>query len=260
LQSLPLFCGCKLRNLKSKMQNKSFYFILLFLSLNFAHNMRAAETRELVKADSLFEQKKYTESFDLYEQILDEEQLASPKMLLKMAFIKEGLGDYSRALYFLNVYYQKTSDKQARTKMKGIAEEHNLSGFDINDSDFFLNLLNKYKSIVAYSIFGFSLILLALILYQKYGARTRPVLLSILFVATQVILINVLNYSNVNSQAIIIESNSYLMSGPSSGADFVEIVDKGHRVKTFDEHGPWLEILWNDKVVYIKKNRVKKLG
>jgi uncharacterized protein YgiM (DUF1202 family) len=144
--------------------------------------MRAAETRELVKADSLFEQKKYTESFDLYEQILDEEQLASPKMLLKMAFIKEGLGDYSRALYFLNVYYQK------------------------------------------------------------------------------VILINVLNYSNVNSQAIIIESNSYLMSGPSSGADFVEIVDKGHRVKTFDEHGPWLEILWNDKVVYIKKNRVKKLG
>lgn len=242
------------------MQNKSFYFLLLFFSFCFGAKVMAAESQQLQKADSLFELKKYTESFEIYAQLLDEEQKASPKMLLKMAFIKEGLGDYSNALYYLNVYYLKTSDKQARTKMKDIAEEHSLLGFVINDSDFFLNLLNKYKLILAYSILGLSAIFLLIILYQKFGSKTRPVAFSLIFVVLQVMFFYVLNYSDNTNQAIIVEGNSYLMSGPSSGSDFVEVVEKGHRVKTFEEHGPWLEILWNDQKVYIKKNKVRKLG
>ncbi|MFT7031740.1 MAG: tetratricopeptide (TPR) repeat protein [Cyclobacteriaceae bacterium] len=241
------------------MQNKSFYFLLLFFSFCFVDNLTAAEGQKLHKADSLFELKKYTESFEIYDQLLNEEQKASSKMLLKMAFIKEGLGDYSSALYYLNVYYLKTSDKQARTKMKDIAEEHNLSGFVINDSDFFLNLLNKYKLVLAYSIFGLSIIFLLVILYQKIGIKTRPVAFSILFTMLQVVLFYVMNYADNTNQAIIVESNSYLMSGPSSGSGFIEIVEKGHRVKTFEEHGLWLEILWNDQKVYIKMNKVKKL-
>jgi hypothetical protein len=222
--------------------------------------MIAAEGEKLQKADSLFELKKYTESFEIYDQLLNEEQKASSKMLLKMAFIKEGLGDYSSALYYLNVYYLKTSDKQARTKMKDIADEHNLSGFVINDSDFFLSLLNKYKLILAYGILGLSIIFLLVILYQRFGMKIKPVAFSIVFVVLQVVLFYVMNYAENTNQAIIVESNSYLMSGPSSGSDFVEVVEKGHRVKTFEEHGPWLEILWNDQKVYIKKNKVKKLG
>ena len=225
-----------------------------------ATNVMAAESQKLQQADSLFELKKYTESFEVYEQLLTKDQKASPKMLLKMAFIKEGLGDYSSALYYLNVYYLKTSDKQARTKMKDIAEEHNLSGFVINDSDFFLNLLNKYKSTLAYCILGLSVIFLIVILYQKFGVKTRPVAFSLVFIVLQIMFFYVLNYSDNTNQAIIVEGNSYLMSGPSSGSDFVEVVEKGHRVKTFEEHGPWLEILWNDQKVYIKKNKVKKLG
>jgi hypothetical protein len=222
--------------------------------------MMAAEGQKLQNADSLFELKKYTESFEIYDQLLNEEQKASSKMLLKMAFIKEGLGDYSSALYYLNVYYLKTSDKQARTKMKDIADEHNLSGFVINDSDFFLSLLNKYKLILAYGILGLSIIFLLVILYQRFGMKIKPVAFSIVFVVLQVVLFYVMNYAENTNQAIIVESNSYLMSGPSSGSDFVEVVEKGHRVKTFEEHGPWLEILWNDQKVYIKKNKVKKLG
>ena len=242
------------------MQNKSFYFLLLFSSFCFVDNMMAAEGQKLQKADSLFELKKYTESFEIYEQLLNEEQKASSKMLLKMAFIKEGLGDYSSALYYLNVYYLKTSDKQARTKMKEIAEEHNLSGFVINDFDFFLNLLNKYKLILAYSIFGLSIIFLLLIFYQRFGMKIRPSAFSIAFLILQGVLFYIINYADNTNQAIIVESNSYLMSGPSSGSDFVEVVEKGHRVKTYEEYGPWIEILWNDQKVYIKKNKVKKLG
>lgn len=242
------------------MQHKSFYFLLLFFSASFMPDARCDSSQLLTSADSLFELKKFTESFEIYERILDQDQQATPRMLLKMAFIKEGLGDYSSALYYLNVYYLKTSDKQARNKMKDIAEEHNLTGFVINDSDFFLNLLNKFQLPVMLGIFSISLLLLFYIFYKKHKTGAKPVVSAILLSAILVVVFYIANYADNHNQAIIIENHSYLMSGPSSGSDLVEVIEKGHRVKTYKEHGPWLEILWNGEKAYIKKDKVKKLG
>jgi hypothetical protein len=53
-------------------------------------------------------------------------------MLLKMAFVKEGLGDYSNALYYLNLYYLKTYDKKVLKKMENLAERyHKLEGYEL---------------------------------------------------------------------------------------------------------------------------------
>ena len=65
----------------------------------------------LAIADSLFEARKYTESFKIYQEIHGQNQ-GSPSMLLKMAFIKEGLDDYPAALYYLNQYYLFTSNER----------------------------------------------------------------------------------------------------------------------------------------------------
>lgn len=242
------------------MQHKSFYFLLLFFSASFMPDARCNTTELLASADSLFEQKKYTESFEIYEKILEQDQQATPRMLLKMAFIKEGLGDYSNALYYLNVYYLKTSDKQARSKMKDIAEEHNLTGFVINDSDFFLNLLNKFQLPVVLSTFLIALLLLGYIFYRKLKTGTKPIVSAILLPVVLVTVFYIANYTDNHNQAIVIENYSYLMSGPSSGSDLVEVIEKGHRVKTYKEHGLWLEIQWNGEKAYIKKDKVKKLG
>lgn len=242
------------------MQKKSFNFILLFFIPFLSLISTAYAEQSLSTADSLFDQKKYTESFKIYEDILDQKQQASARMLLKMAFIKEGLGDYSTALYYLNLYYLKTSDKNARSKMKDIAEENNLSGFVIDDSAFFLNLLNKYQTPIIISIFLVCLFFLSFILYKKYKTENRPVVSLLFLTAMLVLLFYFINYGTVNNDAIIIENHAYLMSGPSSGSDLIEVIKKGHRVKTFEEHGPWLEILWNGEKAYIKKDKVKKLG
>jgi hypothetical protein len=59
----------------------------------------------LQRADSLFEQREYTEAFSLYNTLLATDRVCSPAMLMKMAYIQEGLGDYSEALYYLNQYF-----------------------------------------------------------------------------------------------------------------------------------------------------------
>ena len=191
---------------------------------------------------------------------MDQNQQATAQMLLKMAFIKEGLGDYSTALYYLNLYYLKTSDKNARSKMKDIAEENNLSGFVIDDSAFFLNLLNKYQKTIIISVFLVCILLLSFILYKKFKTHNRPTVSFLFLTAMLVLLFYFINYGTESNEAIIIENHAYLMSGPSSGSDLIEVIKKGHRVKTFEEHGPWIEILWNGEKAYIKKDKVKKLG
>ncbi len=242
------------------MQNKYSCFLTIFFLLCLCSSVLADSGSLLSKADSLFEQKKYTESFDIYEKIVDEHQQASPQMLLKMAFIKEGLGDYSNALYYLNLYYLKSSDKQARNKMKDIAEEHKLSGFVINDSDFFLNLIHKFRLPLSLTLLSIACILFGFGFYTQRKNNKRPVGLVVASACLLVALFFINNYTNTHNQAIVIENHCYLMDGPSSGAGLIDVIQKGHRVKTYSDHGLWLEIKWNGEKAYIRKDKVKTLG
>jgi len=41
-----------------------------------------------------------------------------------MAYIKEGLGQHGDALYYLNLHYIHTADREVLLKMEQIADEH----------------------------------------------------------------------------------------------------------------------------------------
>ena len=242
------------------MQNKSSNFISILFALLSCSTLVAQNNTQLSVADSLFEQKKYTESFEIYSSLLDQEEQASPRMLLKMAYIKEGLGDYSNALYYLNLYYLQTSDKHARNKMKEIADEESLTGFSVDDTDYMIGLLIKYQTHIQLSLFAVLVLMLSYLGYKKIKLKSRPVGSLILFSTILIALLYFINFGVQNDQAIIVENHAYVMSGPSSGSDLLDVVAKGHRIKTYSEHGPWLEIKWNDQRAFIKKNKVRKIG
>src|SRR5688500_16903409 len=70
----------------------------------------------LKTADSLFQAKRYTQSLEHYEEILRQRQY-TPAMLLKMAYINEGLNQIGSAMYYLNLYHTATGDKSVLRKM-----------------------------------------------------------------------------------------------------------------------------------------------
>ena len=49
------------------------------------------------------------------------------------------------------------------------------------------------------------------------------------------------------------------MDAPSSGADLVRIIDKGHRVKVIDKKDVWVEIEWEGNIAYIRENNIATL-
>ncbi len=211
-------------------------------------------------ADSLFEAGKYTQAYEIYENILSGEKKASPAMLLKMAYIKEGLEDYSDALYYLNLYYKKTYDKRTLKKMENLAKAHHLSGYEYDDTEFFLNLYHQYYDQIIFSLMAVTFFIFALLLYHKRHTGESPVFAGVLFIIFLVFLFYVNNFGREYPKAIIDRDSAYLMEGPSAGAGVADIVNKGHRVEVLKTGKTWTKIKWQDQTVYVRNNSLKTLS
>ena len=229
--------------------------LLLIVVTFFAHGVNAQIfSRQLAYADSLFKVKQYTQSLEIYEEVLAAKQY-SPAMLLKMAFIQEGLGKASKSLYYLNVYYLATGDDQALLKMQELATKNNLQGYENQDSDHFYYLVNKYGYLISLLLASAALFALAWIYTQKRKGR-KPIPAVVAFMIFLVLLAVNVNFPLKDSTVMITRSDTYLMSGPSAGANVIGVVDEGHKLRRLNKKDVWLEVQWFDQPVYVKENRV----
>ena len=241
-----------LQSIKRKLFTLVFFSLGSGLSVAFGQQ----ENPDLTLPDSLFQAKRYTQSFDLYHEILFGFKKASPGMLLKMAYIKEGLGNYSEALYYLNLFYLKTLDKSVLKKMEELAEKHRLRGYDYSDAEFFLTLYYKYYNLITLVIISLALFMAAVVYYQKFKLKQRPYFAGITLVLVCALLFYLVNFGKEYNQGIVARAGTHLMAGPSAGAEPVEIIDPGHRVKILGYNDVWTRIEWNDKEVFVKRKNL----
>jgi hypothetical protein len=234
-------------------------FITLFTSLSVS-NAYTPLQESLMIADSLFQEKSYTQAFEVYDEILRRGGQSSPAMLLKMAYIKEGLADYSQALYFLNLYYDRTANKRVLKKMENLAEKHALVGYEYDDAEFFLNLYQRFHTQILMVLLAIAVLLLSLIVYLRTKNANRPVAHVVWLLLLLVLILAVNNLGTKKPKAIIAHDDTYLMSGPSAGAEVVDVVKGGHRVSIKNREDVWLQIDWNGKDVYVKQNAVMPLN
>ncbi len=214
---------------------------------------------DLALADSLFAEKKYTQSFDIYHRLLESERRVSPAMLLKMAYIKEGLGDYSNALYYLNLYYLRTNNKRALRKMEDVAKKYDLLGYQYTDQDFFLNIFYRHYSSIVLVLGGVLLVLLSYMIYKKRRLHERPGFSLFYTIITLLLLFYIVNFGKPYHQGIIIHPDTYLMKGPSAGSELITIADQGHRVRVLGKKDVWIKVEWKDEEAYIRESNLLQI-
>ncbi len=228
-------------------------FILMVVAGVLAQN---AALSPVQRADSLFVRKDYTQALAVYENSIGKNGVASPAMLLKMAFVKESLGDYTQSLYYLNLYQRQNPRQQIALKMSELAAKHTLRGYEYNDWDFFLIFYQRYYPLAVIALAGLGCWLLAGMIRRKlrgkfvsgrHGMALFVFLLGILVA---------LNLQFNDRQAIVARDYSYLMDAPSAGANLVRIVRKGHRLPIRGEHDIWLRTGWLGKTAYVRKQNV----
>ncbi len=247
---------CKSRSIPADIK-KEMWFKFFRVLIVFFLNSLTLSAQDIQRADSLFNSRKYTEANEIFESIYAD-QKASPSMLMKMAFIQEGLGNYAEALFFLNQYYELTANKKVLEKMREIAEENELTGYEYSDIEFFGNLVQKYKHGILGVLFALSILLLAMTYrYKKQkNPNYTPVVMQVLVC---VLLLAITNDFFSKPKAIVNRDQTLLMTGPSAGAEPIELIKKGHKVSILETTDAWVKIGWGDREGYIRRNRIKPI-
>lgn len=244
------------------MQSRRLKIVWIFIAgLALAASPVFAQTasHRLKAADSLFVAKKYTQSFEQYENILKQHQY-SPAMLLKMAYIQEGLNHVGQAMYYLNLYYLASRDKTAVYKMEELADKYSLSGYTTTDASRALSLYHDYYGYISITLAALAVFLLSLMFYVRMRRKQTPVAT----LACMMLLLMAFGYhlyvGDKVEEAIIISPHAYLMDGPSAGATMLDVVGDGHRVEVIGHHDVWLKIQWDDVTGYVRDNALQPVA
>jgi hypothetical protein len=150
--------------------------------LLFSFSALAQGPENLKEADSLFRAKQYTQSYALYDSLLAKKSY-SAAMLLKMAFIQEGLNHTGLCLYYLNLYQRASDDHQAAAKMEELAEKNRLEGYRPTELSSLYHFFEKNNLDIT-RVFGALIILsfsIALFQKKKKSSLKVPVFMVVLF-------------------------------------------------------------------------------
>lgn len=214
-----------------------------------------AQNNTLRQADSLFQSRQYTQSFARYDQLLKEKKY-SPAMLLKMAYIQEGLGRQSLSLYYLNLYYLATDDHQALKKMEEVAARNRLQGYENTATLELFARVREYNLQIIGTTVALIILMLAVMIYRRVKHHARPVLAGFLLLFFCALLYGYTYYSKGPALGIIIDSPAYLMSGPSAGSSTVAILSEGHQLEILGKKDVWVNVRWMDRDAYIKESEL----
>jgi hypothetical protein len=178
-------------------------------------------------------------------------------MLLKMAYVHEGLNQVGSAMYYLNLFYLATNDKMVLEKMDELATKYNLEGYETTDTDRFLAFYTDHRLKISLALAALIILMLSLMYYAKVRRHRRPIASGIITVILLALLIVHQQYGTNLNRGIISSPVTYLMAGPSAGASVIRIVGEGHRVEVVGKKDVWMKIKWHDEIAYVKENSLR---
>ena len=237
------------------MRNKFYYISIVLLGIFSFSNRIISKNLNLNKADSLFNLQIYTEAKLIYDSLYYKENLYSESMLLKMALIEEGLENYEKTIYYLSQYQSINNNESSEIKIKKIANNYDLEGYEKNDFDYLQNILKENRIIIIYSLLLLILLIFIINIYRILKSKKAPTLV-LTFYIISILFLLIINI-NLPKSGIVYFENTFIMEKPSSGSDLYQIVKKGDKLKIIGEESVWYKIKINKTEKYIRKKNIK---
>lgn len=238
------------------MSFKKLYFFL-FSSLYFLQSVHSqSNPSENILADKYFEQKDYQKAKEIYYKLIKEKSNLGKNALLKLAFIHEKEYDFTRTLYFLNLYYERNPSEKVISKMNEIALENNIEGYELTDFFLIILIIKQYSYILILLLAALGIYVFTIFLVKR--RKREPIFLKhkIVFLLYLAGLFFVLNISKIYKQGIIHIDKVSVREDPSSAAATVLNLPKGQRINIFGSEDIWYRVLFDNRFYYINKNNV----
>ena len=202
----------------------------------------------LARGDALYQSHQYVEAFGVYRVIYEEKGQYTPQMLLKMASVQEGIGDYAKTLYFLTENYKATYDKRVREKILSLVDAHALRGHAFGDRDHFMRAWYRFRTPLLAVFSLLSLCLLGCVVLWRLSKKghsgsmvavMRPLVFSALF--SIFLLFGDLLFHQSHG---ILAEDALVLQAPSAAAVQVADCSSGDRVIVEERGTVWTKIRW----------------
>ena len=226
-------------------------FLICLLIIFFNSDLKS----QLIKADSLFNLNKYSESKVLYDSIFYKKNKYSNSMLLKMATIEENLGNYEKSIYYLELFQKNKNENKVLDKINNIVDNKNLNGFENSDKKIFINIYKKYRNNILALLLTLTSIIFIVNLVRYFRKNVVNFALPFFYISSflSLLIINI----KPPSDAIVFKNYTFIMKEPSSGSDLYSILNKGDKLIVSKDLEVWYEIILNGEKRYVRKKNVR---
>ncbi|WP_186757647.1 SH3 domain-containing protein [Echinicola salinicaeni] len=215
-----------------------------------------ADTKSLFLADSLFNAKSYQEAYKQYVDILKNEDAYSPAMLLKMAYITEGMGNHEETTLYLSKYYDLNPNPKVISKIKALTDQTDLKGYEISDKAQFFKILTDYQQEITGA---FALLLITGLILSITSNKTKKLQYYIPIVLFLALTFISNNFLKAPETGVIKESPTIIMREPTAAGELLAKVNPGHRVIIKSSTDIWYQIEWEGKDAFVKKSSISRL-
>jgi tetratricopeptide (TPR) repeat protein len=226
--------------------NKLFTIIFILLTIN---SLCLGLSQEKT-GDSALKAAEFKKALKIYRNILKEDNAASPALLVKMASCASALRNYPAEIYYLNLCYQIEPSKNLQEKIRLLANQYNLEGYNFSDIDLLLQFYYQFDDWVVFVGIIIGLIIIFFMLRRRI-LKNRLVYFPLIFIVFILGITIANNIQTLNQKAIIAYNNTILMEGPSSASEYITKVSQGHRVTITDRSDVWYKVTWLNKAAYI---------
>ncbi len=216
----------------------------------------SGQTALLSRADSLFAAGNQAEAAPLYEQVMAGGYAPTDAMLLKLASANERQNNAPRLLYYLQLYFDHHPNDAVLRKMSEVAQANNLTGYEIDDLNYFYLFYRKYNLYVFLFLFipagyGFGVFLLKRRRQQGISGRQKGTFIAYLF-----LLLIFINLPKRIQTGITSGDRVLLRVKPSGAASVAEIVGRGNKMNIFGTKDIYLRVLWRNQIYYVRRDEV----
>ncbi|WP_229206155.1 SH3 domain-containing protein [Dyadobacter fermentans] len=214
----------------------------------------SANQKELKTADSLFAIARYPEAQTLYKKNFSLSEKNGQALLLKLAFLAEKTNNYTDCLFYLSKLALVQPSRHLFEKMDKLAKEQNLSGYEFDDYNYFIIFYRKYGDYIPILLLTLGTYIVVIMVTKT--RRKEPILQihKISIIVYLLALLGILNVPSLYQTCIIVNENTFLRDEPSSAAGVVEKVGKGHKLTIIGSVDHWDRVIWNNRIVYIRKS------
>jgi len=232
-----------------------FGFLMLNLVRVSAHDQPVSL---LFSADSLFEKGQYQQAEKKYDSLFSE-GFYSEKSLLSASMIAEASDNQTKTIQLLSLLQANYPNKEYLFKMEQYAQKNKLTGYSIQDEDWFENYIGQYLKKILITALGIVFLIVVYAFFVWFKSKKLAVI-PVSIGGVLLVLIFIANNFSFSEPKVLIKKDTFLYEGASSASKVKLIYKKGFRAYLLSEGPVWSLVKVEDTEGYIKNNMFEVLG